>query len=83
MIPMLLYQGYISPDAIPVNLFLFPKLKRSQKSNRFDSVSTIQRAVAEPPREVVATDFQGTFATFELHCNWCIDAQGSYFEELK
>ena len=66
-----------SPDLVPADFFLFPRLKAAIKGARFDDVSTIKdRVTGSIPQEAFADCFRKLYE----RCQTCVVADGDYFE---
>ena len=73
-------QPAYSPDLAPCDFWLFPKLKRPLRGNRFESIEDIKR---ESKRALMAIPESGYLACFEdWKKRWhkCIISGGDYFE---
>jgi histone-lysine N-methyltransferase SETMAR len=68
------------PDLVPVDFFLFPKLKPQLKGKRFQDISTIQANVTEQIRSIPKDSFKKSFQSLYERCKSCIDQQGDYVE---
>lgn len=70
-----------SPDIAPADFFLFPRLKRDLKGNRFSSVENIQGAVTASLKGISEREFQKAYEQWESRYTRCVEAQGCYFED--
>ncbi|UYV74571.1 hypothetical protein LAZ67_12000174 [Cordylochernes scorpioides] len=70
-----------SPEMSPPDFFLFPKVKRCLKGNRFDDFPNIQRAVTKALTGITPTDYSGAYEAWKTRWQRCVDAQGEFFEE--
>ncbi|GAB1859743.1 Mariner Mos1 transposase [Camponotus japonicus] len=70
-----------SPDLSPPDFFLFPKMKRILKGQRFESVPEIQATVTRVLKDIPVEDFKKCFEQWQNRWKRCIDAQGAYFED--
>ena len=77
----MLPQPPYSPDLAPPNFFLFPWLKSSLKGHHFGTVKNVQAAMTNALTEIPVQDFQASYDAWQNRWQWCIDAQGCYFEE--
>jgi hypothetical protein len=77
--PVLHHAPY-SPDMVPCDFFLFPKLKHSLKGTHFQSSEDIQRKMTDLVKGFTLNDFQKCFHAWKERMQHCIDAQGNYFE---
>jgi len=69
-----------SPELAPCNFWLFPKLKKALKGQRFADLSDIQRNVKTLLRGILENDFRDCFRQWH-HCLMkCIASQGEYFK---
>jgi hypothetical protein len=69
-----------SPDLTPCGFFLFPKMELKLRGRRFDNIEEIQaesQRVLDTPRE---KDFQEAFQKWRRRWDWCLHAEGNYFE---
>jgi hypothetical protein len=78
-IPVLHHAPY-SPDLVPCDFFLFPKLKHSLKGTHFQSIEDIQRKMTDLLKGFTQNDFQKCFHAWKEHMQHCIEAKGNYFE---
>jgi len=69
-----------SPDLVPCDFFLFPKLKLRVKCRRFDTIEDIQEESQGVLDTVLKKEFQGCFQAWQKRCDLCIRAEGEYFE---
>ncbi|UYV74035.1 hypothetical protein LAZ67_11001900 [Cordylochernes scorpioides] len=70
-----------SPDMSPPDFFLFLKVKRCLKGNRFDDIPNIQRTVTKALTGITPTDYSGDYEAWKTRWQRCVDAQGDLFEE--
>ena len=77
----MLPQPPFSPDLTPPDFFLIPRLKSSLKGHHFGTVKNMQAAVTNAPKEIPVQDFQTSYDAWQNRWQWCIEAQGCYFEE--
>lgn len=70
-----------SPDLAPPDFFLFPRVKRQLKGQRFDSIEAAQAATTAALNSIPETDFQRAFDEWQTRRTKCIEAGGMYFEE--
>ena len=68
-----------SPAALPLCLFLFPKLKNALKGCHFGTLENIQKSGTDMLQPTVE-DFQRCYQKWEQHLHRCVAAQGNYFE---
>ena len=69
-----------SPDLVPADFFLFPRLKSSLKDHRFQTVEEIEENSIRDLRAVPQNTFQDTFQNWKKHWERCIMSGGEYFE---
>ena len=70
-----------SPDLAPCDFWLFPKLKRPLRGNRFESIEEIQRESARALKAIHTEDFSACFEDWKKRWQKCIWAGGGdYFE---
>jgi hypothetical protein len=65
-----------SPDLVPCDFWLLPKIKLTMKGNRFDTIPEIEAAMKERLGALTKDDFQS------CQDRWikCINNKGEYFE---
>jgi hypothetical protein len=68
------------PDLAPCNFFIFLKMKLQLKGRRLDRVEEIQRESQHVLGTLREQDFQQSFLQWQWRCDWCVAAQGDYFE---
>ena len=69
-----------SPDLVPCNFWLFPKLKNALKGQRFADLSDIKSNVKTLLRGILENNFQDSFRQWHHRLTKCITSQGEYFE---
>jgi len=69
-----------SPDLAPADFFLFPKLKRSLKGRRFQTVDEIKEKTTELLNTFTKEEFPGAFDQWKHRWEKCVASQGDYFE---
>jgi len=69
-----------SPDLVPCDFFLFPKLKLRMKGRRFNTIEEIQEESQRVLDTIPKRDFQGCFQAWQKRWDRCIPAKGEYFE---
>ena len=74
-------QPSYSPDLDPPDFFLFPQFKSSLKGHHFVTVKNVQAAMTNALKEIPVQDFQASYDAWQNCWQWCIDAEGCYFEE--
>jgi len=75
----LLHPPY-SPDLVPCEFFLLPKMKMQIKVRRFDRVEEIQRESQNVLGKLREQDFQHAFQQWQWRWDRCVAAQCDYFE---
>jgi len=65
-----------SPDLVPADLFLFPKLKSTLKGRRFDTFDEIQK---NSMKELFAIPKEA-FQSWQKRWEQCVASKGNYFE---
>jgi hypothetical protein len=73
---MLEHPAY-SPDLVPSDFFLFPKIKEISKGRFFDDIRTNTTAVL---KAIPQNEFQNCFEGWTRSWHRCIASQGEYFE---
>jgi hypothetical protein len=68
-----------SPDLVPCDVWLFPKLRNAMQRQRFADIPNIQRNVMLL-RGIPEKDFQDCFRQLHHRVTKCIASQGEYFE---
>jgi hypothetical protein len=69
-----------SPDLVPCDFFLFPKLKLRMKGRRFDTIEEIQEKSQRVLDTIKKRDFQGCFQAWLICWDSCIHAKVEYYE---
>jgi hypothetical protein len=69
-----------SPDLVPCDFVLFPKLKIRLTGRRFEIVSDIQRESQAVLDSIKANDFHGALEAQKKKWDSFIRSQGDYFE---
>ena len=69
-----------SPDLAPCDFWLFPKLKKNLRGNRYSTIEDMKEAVTRVLNTLTQEDFQGAFQKLLEWYNKCIDVGGEYFE---
>ncbi len=69
-----------SPDLVPCDFFLFPKLKRKLRGRRFQNLDQLKTEVETILDSFTDEDFKYCF--HQLQDRWlrCLESQGNYFE---
>jgi histone-lysine N-methyltransferase SETMAR len=69
-----------SPDLATYDFFLFPKLKLKLKGRRFDTIEEIQSESQTVLDTLTEKDFEEAFQKWRRRWDWCLHAEGNYFE---
>jgi hypothetical protein len=69
-----------SPDLVPCDFFLFPKMKFKLKRRRFDTIEEIQAESQRVLDTLTENDFQEAFQKRMRRWDWCLHAGGNYFK---
>jgi [histone H3]-lysine36 N-dimethyltransferase SETMAR len=64
----------------PCDFWLFSKLKRPLRGNRFESIEEIKRESLDALNAIPSDDFAACFEEWERRWHKCIGAGGDYFE---
>ncbi|CAH1970742.1 unnamed protein product [Acanthoscelides obtectus] len=67
----------LSPDLAPADFFLFPRIKRVLKGDRFGSIEAVQAATTKTLNSIPETDFQRSFDGWQQF----MDEGKMYFED--
>ncbi|EFN79533.1 hypothetical protein EAI_07329, partial [Harpegnathos saltator] len=73
-------QPFYSPDIAPCDFFLFPKLKRTLKGQRFSTIDEIKAKSQIRLKTTPNEAFHQYFSNWKLRWYKCIISQGDYFE---
>jgi hypothetical protein len=73
------HQPY-SPELVPCDVWLFPKLKIALKGQTFADIPDIQRNVTILLQGVPENDFQDCFRQWHHLLTKCIASEGEYFK---
>jgi len=69
-----------SPDLVPADFFLFPKLKTTLKGLRFQTIEEIRENAIRELRAITENVFQEAFQQRKKRWERCIASRGDYFE---
>jgi hypothetical protein len=69
-----------SPDKVPCDFALFPKLKMKPKGRHFETFSGIQRESQAVLDSIKENGFHGASEAWRKRWDPCIRSQGDYFE---
>jgi hypothetical protein len=75
----LLHPPY-SPDLVPCDFFLFPRIKKVLKRECFEDVEEVKKKTTEALKCITLQEFQDCFEKWKTHLDWCIASNGQYFE---
>jgi len=75
--------GPYSPDLAPCDFWLFPELKSTLKSIRFESVEAVKTKLTEVLKALQEKDFQYGFDQWKIRMERCIEREGEYVEGEK
>ncbi|KAG5338239.1 MOS1T transposase, partial [Acromyrmex charruanus] len=77
---LMMPQPPYSPDLAPCDFFLFPKLKRPMKGQRYATIEEIKTASKEELNKITKNDFLKCFEDWKKRWHKCIISDGDYFE---
>lgn len=77
---VVMLQPLYSPDMAPCDFFLFPKLKRTLKGQRFSTIDEIKAKSQTELKTIPNEAFHQCFSNWKLRWQKCIISQGDYFE---
>ena len=69
-----------SPDLVPCDFWLFPKLKEKLRGCRYETIEEMKEAVTKVIDTLTQEDFHGAFQKLLEWYNKCIAAGGDYFQ---
>jgi hypothetical protein len=69
-----------SPDLVPCDFWLFPKLKTALKDHRFSDIADIQGHATTMLKSIPEEEFQKSFEQYKRLPTKCIGAQGDCSE---
>ena len=72
-----------SPDLIPCEFWLFPRLKEMLAGHRFESCCGIGSAVYQCLQHIPKEDYWAAFWKWVNQCKMFVEADGAYFEGLR
>ena len=76
----LLRQPLYSPDIAPCDFWLFPKLKKSLKGQRFDDKTTVENNATSVLKAIPKSEFQDCFEKWKRRLNRVIQSSGDYLK---
>ncbi|UYV64925.1 hypothetical protein LAZ67_3002462 [Cordylochernes scorpioides] len=77
---LMMPQPPYSPDLVPCNFLLFPKLKRPMKGRRYATLDEIKTASKEELKNIFKNEFLKCFEDWKNRWHKCIISHGDYFE---
>lgn len=77
---LLLTQPPYSPDLAPCDFFLFPKMKKTMKGERYATREDIMTASLQELKAIPKSEFQKCFEDWKKRWHKCIISEGDYFE---
>ena len=69
-----------SPDLVPNDFFLFPKIKEILKGRHFDDIDDIRSNTTAALKAIPQNHLQNCFEGWTRRWHRCIASQGEYFE---
>lgn len=69
-----------SPDLAPCDFFLFPRMKRDMKGQRFDDVEAVKKKTRQELSAITTDEFEKCFQEWNRRLDKCIKCNGEYFE---
>ena len=72
-----------SPDLVPCDFFLFPKIKKELGGKSFNSIESLVRAVQAITDNITSDEYQNSFQEWQRQLKLCIDVNGEYFEGMQ
>ena len=76
-------QPLYSPDLALCDFWLFPKLKRPLRGNRFESIEEIEHETVRALKAIPTDDFLACFEDWRKLWHKCIGVGRDYFEGAK
>ncbi|XP_037504875.1 protein GVQW3-like [Rhipicephalus sanguineus] len=76
----LVQQAPYSPDMAPCDFWLFPKLKRTLRGERFQTREDIMAATTAELNSIPKEAFSECFQQWQHRWEKCVESQGDYFE---
>ena len=73
-------QPRFSPDLVPADFFLFPKLKTTLKGRCFQTIDEIQEYAIIELRAITESAFREAFQQWKKCWEWCITSRRDCFE---
>jgi hypothetical protein len=65
----------------PLYFSLFPRLKMKLKGRHFDKTQVLEAESQAVLNTITEHDFQDAFKKIQKFRNWCIHAEGDYFQD--
>ena len=69
-----------SPDLVPSDFFLFPKVKEIMKGRHFDNIDDFRNNTTAALKAITQLQFENCFEGRTRRWHRCIAFQGEYFE---
>jgi len=69
-----------SPDLVPNDFFLFPKVKEILKGRHFDDIDDFRSNTTATLKAIPQNQFQNCFEGWTRRWHRCIASQGEHFE---
>ena len=69
-----------SPDLVPCDFWLFPKLKEKLRGCRYETIEEMKEAMTKVLDMLTQEDFHGAFQKLLERYKKCIAARGDYFK---
>jgi len=76
-----LQQPPYSPDLAPCDFFLFPRLKKVLKGNRFYATEDIKRNSTKKLLDILKEEFAKCFQQWQKLWTKCVAAEWNYIED--
>lgn len=78
-IPTLPHPSYSSPDIVPCDFFLFPKVKSHLiKATQHGGIEELKEAVTTALKALTLDDYRGCFQSWEHRWSRCVELEGDY-----
>ena len=71
-----------SPDLVPCDFFLFPKIKSVLKGTHFSDIDSIKMAATTELKKIPENAFQECFESWKRRIHKCFQVEGNYFEGI-
>jgi len=70
-----------SPDLVPCDFFLFPRLKKVLKGHRFEATEDIKQNSTKTQLDIPKKEFKKCFQQWQQRWAKCVAAEGNYVED--